>query len=118
MRARCHSPCFRLLPMLTAAWLVGAATAAAAQTGAEQLAACYAEGEPVAKRLAACSRAIEQATDSESRAEAFLQRGVLQEFAGEREAAVKDYTEVIKLDPGNAVAFFNRGNTYDQLGQH
>ena len=47
-----------------------------------------------------------------------MQRGVLYEQGGDREAAIKDYTEAIKLDPSNAVAYFNRGNAYDQMGEH
>ena len=42
---------------------------------------------------------------------------MLHELSGERDAAVKDYTEAIKIDDTNALAFFNRGNAYDQLGQ-
>src|SRR5215510_7656873 len=85
---------------------------------ARLLATCYAETEPVAKRLAACSRVIEQNGSNDSRVEALLQRGVLQELAGEKDAAIKDYTEVIKLDPTNSIAFFNRGNAHDQSGQY
>ena len=56
--------------------------------------------------------------DDDIRIEALLQRGVLYEHAGDKEAAIGDYSEVIKLDPSSAVAYFNRGNVYDQMGEH
>ena len=56
--------------------------------------------------------------DDDIRTEALLQRGVLYEAAGDREAAIRDYSEVIKIDPTSAVAYFNRGNVHDQMGEH
>ncbi len=32
--------------------------------------------------------------------------------------AVADFTTVLKLDPTNVNAFFNRGSAYDSLGQY
>src|SRR6185436_3349445 len=91
---------------------------ASAQAIAEQLAACKNEGAAVESRIAACGRTIKDTKDDEMRGEALIQRGVLYEQTGNREAAIKDYTEAIKLDPTSAVAFFNRGNAYDQLGDY
>ena len=88
-----------------------------AQTTADLLAVCRADTEAVASRIVACSRIINQKGDDEIRAEAFLQRGVLHEMGGEKQSAVNDYSEAIKLDDSNALTFFNRGNAYDQLGQ-
>ena len=91
---------------------------AGAQAVADQLAACKNEGGRRAGAHRPPADASSRANDDELRGEALVQRGVLYEQAGNREAAIKDYTEAIKLDPSNAVAFFNRGNAYDQLGDH
>ena len=89
-----------------------------AQVAAEALNICRSDAGPAAARIAACTRAVEEAAgDETTRIEAFLQRGILHEEGGEWEAAVRDYTEAIKLDGTNATAYFNRGNAYDQLGQ-
>lgn len=32
--------------------------------------------------------------------------------------AVADFTTVLKLDPSNVNAYFNRGSAYDSLGQY
>jgi tetratricopeptide (TPR) repeat protein len=90
---------------------------AEAQSPAEQQAACRDEALNAARRIAACSVAIEQAGDADVRSEAYIQRGVLLEQAGERGAAVSDYSEAIKIDPKYPIAYFNRGNAYEQLGQ-
>ena len=80
---------------------------------------CKNEDVGTQKRIEACTSVVDLAKDDDDlRAEALLQRGVLQEFAGDKDAAVKDYSEVIKLDPSSAVAYFNRGNVYDQMGEH
>src|SRR5262247_2838564 len=98
--------------------LVGLATASAAQTVADELATCKSEGGDLKARLQACTRALEGAADNEElRVEALLQRGVLAELWGDQEAALADYSEIIKLDPSNAIAHFNRGNVRDRLGQ-
>ena len=92
---------------------------AAAQAVADQLAVCKNENVGTQARIEACTRASDRArTTTTSCTEALLQRGVLYEFAGDKEAAIKDYSEVIKLDPTSAVAYFNRGNVYDQMGEH
>ena len=68
--------------------------------------------------IVVCTRAVEEAAANDDlRSEAYLQRGVLHETAGDRDAAIKDYTEAIKLDPQSSVGYFNRGHTFDQ-GEH
>ena len=90
-----------------------------AQAIADQLATCKKENGNTQTRIAACTWIIDKAKDDEDiRAEAHLQRGVLYELAGDKEAAIKDYSEAIALDASNALAYFNRGNVHDQLGQH
>ena len=90
---------------------------ARAQSLPDLLEACKNEGAAAAARMTACGRVI-QGKDEDLRGEALVQRGVLYEQAGNKEAAIKDYSEAIKLDPSNAIAFFNRGNAYDQSGDY
>ena len=90
---------------------------ARAQSLPDLLEACKNEGAAAAARMTACGRVI-QGNDEDLRGEALVQRGVLYEQAGNKEAAIKDYSEAIKLDPSNAIAFFNRGNAYDQSGDY
>src|SRR5262245_27055246 len=69
---------------------------ALAQAVAEQLATCKRENGSTPARIAACSWIVDNAKDNEDlRAEAHLQRGVLLELAGDKEAALKDYSEAI-----------------------
>lgn len=109
----------RLLPLASMLGLVAAAAGTAgAQTAAELLDACRDAAKSAPQRIDACGRLIELAGDAGMRAEAHLQLGVLREIGGALEAAVTDYTEAIKLDAANPLAFFNRGNAHDQLGRH
>ncbi len=104
---------------IAASLLVAPAGRAMAQAIAEQLATCKKESGSLPTRIAACTWIIDKAKDNEDiRIEAHLQRGVLHERAGDKEAAIKDYGDVIALDAGNALAYFNRGNVYDQQGDH
>lgn len=108
---------YPLLPLVVAACLVGAgAGAVEAQTMADLLAICQDEAKAAPDRIAACTRIIEdKAQDEGMRAEALIQRGVLYELRGDREDAVSDYSEAIKLEGTNALPYFNRGNVHDQL---
>ena len=36
---------------------------------------------------------------------------------GQYQRAIQDYDEAIRLDPQNAIAYYNRGFTYNNLGQ-
>ena len=92
---------------------------AAAQAVADQLAACKNDSGSTQTRIDACTWVIGNTKDNDDiRAEALLQRGVLNEFAGNKEAAIEDYSAVIELDSTSAVAFFNRGNVHDQQGDY
>ena len=104
---------------IAASLLVAPAGRAMAQAIAEQLATCKKEGGGLSTRIAACTWIIDKAKHNEDiRIEAHLHRGVLHERAGDKEAAIKDYSDVIALDAGNALAHFNRGNVHDQQGDH
>ena len=43
--------------------------------------------------------------------DAIVNRAANKDEAGEYDAAIKDYTHVIELEPENAMAYFNRGNS-------
>jgi len=91
---------------------------AGAQAIADQLAACKDEGSGTQLRIDACTQVIGQAKDNDDiRTEALLQRGVLYEAAGDKDAAIGDYTEAIKLDPSDPDVFNNRGQAYDSKGE-
>ena len=78
------------------------------------------ERESVAARITACRRVIEEPDgrrgDRASRRS--CSAACCTSRPANREAAITDYSEAIKLDPTNALAYFNRGNAYDQLGEH
>jgi hypothetical protein len=95
--------------MFALALLAIGATAASAQEVAEHLARCQDEKGTAAARISACTRVITQADNDDLKLEGYIQRGVLHEVNGEAVAAVNDYSEAIKLDPNNALAYFNRG---------
>ena len=115
---RAQSRRTRWTDMPLALWLLAAPlNVAGAQAIADQLAYCKDEGAAAQARIEACTQVVVQAKDDDDlRAEALLQRGVLYEFGGDKDAALADYSEVIKLDPASAVAYFNRGNVHDQMG--
>src|SRR5262245_21440898 len=107
-----------LLPLFVVAMMLACAHLAA-QSNGEALAACKSEEAALEARISACTRVIgETGADEELRIEAYLQRGVLFEVAGDKDAAIKDYSAIIELDPTHAVAHFNRGNVHDQRGNH
>lgn len=45
-------------------------------------------------------------------------RGISFDKLGDFKKAVADFTTVIKLDPNNVNAYFNRGSAFDSLGQY
>ena len=45
-------------------------------------------------------------------------RGISFDKLGDFKKAVIDFTTVIKLDPSNVNAYFNRGSAFDSLGQY
>jgi tetratricopeptide (TPR) repeat protein len=119
MSLQCVKRCPGGLPLLLAGMLLfSAGVAAQSAPIADQLAACKEETAPAPQRIEACTRLIAEVTDDEIRAEALIQRGVLYELSDDREAAIKDYDEAIRLDGTNPVPFFNRGNVRDQMGEY
>lgn len=51
-------------------------------------------------------------------AEALFQRGREKQRVGNLGGAIADYTEAIRLKPGYAVAYLNRGKAYFGLYEH
>ena len=78
-----------LLPTTVAACLIAAAPAWA-QSTAVPSERCFDEEAAAAHRITACTQLIETSKDNATRAQAFLQRGVLREQGGESETAVTD----------------------------
>jgi tetratricopeptide (TPR) repeat protein len=67
--------------------------------------------------IAACTKIINSKKESKGdRAWAYSNRGVGYENKGDRDRALADYNEAVRLDPKNGDAFRNRGGIYDLKG--
>jgi tetratricopeptide (TPR) repeat protein len=49
---------------------------------------------------------------------AYFNRGISHDKRGDPAAAVRDFSACIRLDPGHAVALYNRASCLDALGQY
>jgi tetratricopeptide (TPR) repeat protein len=62
--------------------------------------------------VAGCTRIIDDASASpQTRAIAFVGRGLAWRYKGELERAIADFDQAIGLDPSNADAYYTRGQT-------
>jgi len=104
----------RLALCLVAVFVAASRYAAAAP--AEDLEACFkAQGEAA---ISACTAAIKSGKhQGADLALAHIIRGNAFFSKGDYNGATRDYDEAIRLNPKNAVAFYNRGNVYNRLGQ-
>jgi len=69
--------------------------------------------------IAGCTRVIDdQRLRPEVRAEAYWNRGEANVTTGQKERAIGDYTEVIRLQPDATRAYFARGQIYQSRGDH
>jgi tetratricopeptide (TPR) repeat protein len=68
------------------------------------------------RRIAGCTRIIENGIGSPSRAVAYTNRGLAYRVKGDIDRAIADYTEAIRLQPRNALAYNNRGSAYTYVG--
>ena len=46
----------------------------------------------------------------------YLNRGNARYDLGDKQAAIQDYNQALKINPNNADAYYNRGNAYATLG--
>lgn len=65
----------------------------------------------------AWTRTLELAASPDVLADARNNRGVVRDMAGRREDAVEDFTEAVRLAPGRALPYANRGRTLLALGR-
>ena len=54
--------------------------------------------------------------DNEENGDQFIKNGMEKYKSGDYEAAIKEFTKAIDIDPENADAYFKRGNAKNQLG--
>lgn len=85
--------------------------AAATLTRAERR-SLLAPGLTLAVLLGACV-AVAQPTQAQTTAADFINRGIERDQKGEYDRAIADFTQAIRLDPDNAVAYSNRGNVWN-----
>lgn len=84
----------------------------------EDLAACQDEDADAEVRLGACGKVIDDKTQvAEMRAEALLNRGLVQAAAGADDKAISDLTEAIALNPEYSALHYQRGMAYDRQGK-
>ena len=99
---------------LTAAWPVWAPVRAAPLAGS---AVCSSPQTPPARRLRACSEAMEHARDALERAQILLFRGSAWLDQGALDAAIADFDSSIALNERHAVAYNARGVAYFRIGK-
>jgi tetratricopeptide (TPR) repeat protein len=70
------------------------------------------------KQVEACTRLIDSGKfDQTNLANLFTARGIAHKAGGEFEHAFADYSEAIRLDPRNAIAFVDRGAAHEAKGE-
>lgn len=120
-RAECSSR--RRGPVCSLALLILASTFSLSEAQdaqarrAELLALCQQRGKPTEERVTACSEVIAMAgADTDIRIDGLINRGLQLEALGRDREATVDYSTIIELDPGHALAHFNRANVLERLG--
>lgn len=102
---------------MQARWLFGvfllAASVAAGGAGGQELTACRADAPPETQ-IAACNAAL--AANTAARVELLLGRAAAYRKAQQRDAAIADYTEAMRLQLPTARVLFARGQTYREAG--
>ncbi len=69
--------------------------------------------------ISSCTRVIDDMRlRPEVRAEAYMTRGEANDSTGQKEEAIADYTDVIRLQPDDTRAYFARGQIYQSQGDH
>lgn len=71
------------------------------------------------QRVIDCSAIIaDPGTSNERRAQALINRGAQRALLGEHARAVADFGRALRLDPQNALAFFERGSVHHNRGAY
>lgn len=71
------------------------------------------KGDSPDRVIAACTRIVQdRREDPKTRSDAHFNRGQAYSKKGDRDRAIADYGEAIKLDAKNTMALYNRGHTY------
>jgi tetratricopeptide (TPR) repeat protein/S1-C subfamily serine protease len=68
------------------------------------------------KRYKEAAAAINKAIELSPRAAFYNSRGIVRKELGDKQGAIDDYTQAIKINPNYADAYNNRGNVRDDLG--
>lgn len=102
---------------MQARWVFAAVLAtaglASADVRAQDLAACRADAPPETQ-VAACNAAL--AANNAARAEILVGRAAAYRKTQQREQAIADYTEAMRLQLPSARVLFARGQTYREAG--
>src|SRR5215472_3919275 len=94
---------------LTVACLIMGLAAPALGASRKDHADCNAENDP-ARNIAGCARIVGDLSESaRTRSIAHVGRGIAYLAKGDRDSAITDFTDAIRLDPKNALAYNNRG---------
>lgn len=84
---------------------------------AKRVEMCEDDKAEAAARKSACSAIIDDAQASpREKADAYFNRGALNDEERNFEAAIADYTAAIGLNPSDSAAFLMRGNAHDSKG--
>jgi len=107
--------------LLAACSLLGAAIPALSTSAneiAQALARCQDEDRAAELRARACTFLIgNKSIEDDIRAEAFLNRGAAQQDAGDTDAAIADFTDAIRLNPGYPAPYAHRADAYQERGR-
>ncbi|MFM6331568.1 MAG: trypsin-like peptidase domain-containing protein [Dolichospermum sp.] len=70
------------------------------------------------KKYKEAAAAINKAIELSPRAAFYYNRGVVRKELGDKQGAIDDYTQAIKINPNLALAYSNRGIVYHQQGNY
>ncbi len=107
----------RLTALATVVAMVAVANAAMAQSRDQRWEWCQDVSHPDVA-IDGCTALIQSGRENAATLPGILyNRGTAYYGKGQLDLAIADYDQVIRLDPGNAVAYNNRGYARDRLGQ-
>src|SRR5262245_53761013 len=108
----------RAVAVATAVIAAASAYGAAHAQTQQQLDACAGKGNaPLDTVIGGCTALIESRTYSgRDLSTVFASRATAYQRQGQLDRAIQDYEEAIRLDPTNAIAYYNRGIAYGAKG--